>query len=442
MKIFCPDNFLPERKYIIDIILQDFLGLDYQIIFEKRKKYRILLKNNAEIIINDAFFSKFENKNTYLHKKNIPENIIFAKNSFLTEKNIPIIYGNSEIKIQKKIFFLGLDIFASAFFMLTRWEEFVATDKDKHQRFICKNSLAQKFDFHQRPVVDEYVEMFWNILKFNGCKQKRKAFEYQAIPTHDIDYLLYFYNYFDRIKAIAGDVFKRQDIFAAKQKIKDIFFTKRKRSQDPFDTYDYLMNLAEKYNLKAKFYFVATDGKDLDVNYNFFNRQTEKIIRKIKQRGHIIGIHGSYRSFNNQKIFKKEMSNFEHYEITVEQGRQHYLRFQNPTTWQIQNKNRLKYDSTIGFTNTSGFRAGTCREYAVFDIISQKRLNLTERPLIFMETASAKAYNNPIDFYNHLVDLRDKVKKYKGQFVFLWHNSNINNYYFLGKKEFIETLYQ
>mgnify|MGYP000971870045 CR=1 FL=1 len=39
------------------------------------------------------------------------------------------------------------DVFASCFFMLTRWEEYVNKNRDKHDRFSANESLAYKQGF-------------------------------------------------------------------------------------------------------------------------------------------------------------------------------------------------------------------------------------------------------------------------------------------------------
>ena len=130
IKITIPNNFLPERRYIIDILFSEFLGLEYEIIPRNTKEYEIILENDKKLIIKDSFFSNFEDGLDYLDRKNISEKIKFLKNQFIIEKNIPVIYGDDEFRIQENEIICGIDIFASSFFMLTRWEEYVNKTKD------------------------------------------------------------------------------------------------------------------------------------------------------------------------------------------------------------------------------------------------------------------------------------------------------------------------
>lgn len=425
LKIVAPYNFEPEKKYIIDILLSEFLGLSYELQFVNTSDYQIII-NNKKIVFKDIFFMNFTEDAGYLNKQNIPENIRFTKNEFIVEDDIPVIFGTNEFLVSNNIF-CGIDIFASSFFMLTRWEEFAIIQKDAHNRFPCELSLAQKNNFHHRPVINEYVEMLWNMLKHIGCNKKRKQHKFEIIPTHDIDFFRQFPTFSKGIKNVLGDLIKRKSITLAFDTFKRFIQTKFFKKKDPFDTFNLLMDISEKHNLKSHFYFIAGRVGEEDVHFNFTTDEVKKTIKQIHERGHIVGIHGGYSSYDEVEQFQKEIKRFEQFDVKITEGRQHFLRFKNAHTWQIHEQCKVKYDSTIGYTNTSGFRAGTCYEYPVFDIINRQQLNLIERPLIFMETVSQKKYSKPADFKNQLLSLKSTVQKYNGQFVVLWHNSNINS---------------
>jgi hypothetical protein len=109
-------------------------------------------------------------------------------------------------------------------------------------------------------------------------------------------------------------------------------------------------------------------------------------------------------------------------------SRQHFLRLQIPQTWQIIEQNQIKFDSTLGYSNSAGFRAGTCYEFRIFDIIKRKTLELIEFPLIAMDTAIFNNIDNKTEIISHFLEMKQIVKKYKGNFVFLWHNNNFNSF--------------
>ena len=185
IKIYAQNKFLPEKKYIFDVLLTDFLGVDFEIKYHNKKTY-ILEFDNKIIEFSDCLFSLFDEKNTYLQKKSLPKKITFAENQFTVEKNIPIIYGNEKITISDNKISCGIDIFASSFFMLSRFEEYIIKEKDEHGRFPDTLATAQKYNFYSRPVVNEYVEILRNIFSFFG-KRIKKKYQYSIKITHDIE---------------------------------------------------------------------------------------------------------------------------------------------------------------------------------------------------------------------------------------------------------------
>ena len=135
-----PNTYTPERSYIIHTLLQDILGLDIQLFAEERKN--VLLEDNGTaegrtLHIADIFFQTPQGQ--WLTQDSLPKQPLarwdtadtFQDVPLITPK-LPVIYGreigpggstkNYLIKNQNGLH-LGLDIFGSAFFMLTRYEE-------------------------------------------------------------------------------------------------------------------------------------------------------------------------------------------------------------------------------------------------------------------------------------------------------------------------------
>jgi hypothetical protein len=436
MKIIIPPNNIEERKYIIDIIFNEFLGLDYNLEIKEIDNYEIVLENGNKLIIEDHFFNKFTKDLEYLDEKNIPEKIEFAKNDFIVEKDIPIIYGTNKLTTNYKspiTLTCGIDIFASSFFMLTRWEEYFATQLKfkfnchknpyNHNKLCTSTVLAFRNNFLDRPVVNEYLEMLWNMLIYLGCIQKRKKRNFQFLLTHDIDNAFRYRNILSGIKELLGHLLKRKNISLFLQDTITKIKVHLNLAKDPYDTYDYLMDISESIGTKSYFFLHSSKYAKQDIDNDKF---LEKISKKIIQRGHFIGYHPSYNSYNNLEIFLKDKERIENiidYKLTF--GRQHFLRFEIPTTWQIWEDAGMEWDSTLSYPDKEGFRCGICYPFSAFNIKTRKKLKLIERPLIVMEGSLIDAQKFPPNIVeNKINNLIQIVKKYEGEFVFLWHNSN------------------
>jgi len=265
MKIKIPNNNIAERKYIINILLCEFLGLKYNIEIKNIQDYEIILKNENKLIIKDSFFNKFQKDLEYLDEKNIPQKVEFGKNEFIVENDILIIFGKNKCEIKKNEIVCEIDIFASSFFMLSRWEEYVNKTRDNHNRFPAYASLAYKNNFLDRPVVNEYLEMLCNMLKFLGFKQKRKERKFKFVLTHDVDVAYKFKSKFLMFKELLGDLLKRKsiNIFLSNVKLQINYF---KNKKDPYDTYDYLMDISEKVGVKSYFFLHSSSSAKQDIN--------------------------------------------------------------------------------------------------------------------------------------------------------------------------------
>ena len=144
ISISIPQNNLDERKYIIDVLFQEFLGLDYEIVVEPIENYEINLGNVNRIVIEDHFFNRYPEPLTYLQKRNIPDKVSFAKNRFVEDADLPVVFGTDKCIITDREVICGADIFASSFFMLTRWGEHANNTRDIHRRFPAKESIANR----------------------------------------------------------------------------------------------------------------------------------------------------------------------------------------------------------------------------------------------------------------------------------------------------------
>lgn len=431
IRINIPNNNFYERKYILDIIFNEFLELDYQIIKDdKCKNWKIELENCKKLIFEDYFFNKNSKDLEYLKFENIPLKIKLGNNEFISEENVPILYGNNKLEKFDDIILCGIDIFASSFFMLTRWEEHVNKNRDIHNRFLATESLAYKNNFLDRPIVNEYIEMLKNMLKRLDNNLKFKTRNFELILTHDVDFIYKWDSPRKFLRHLAGDIIKRKAPIEFIKSIISYISLKFNLKKDPFDTFDYLMDLSEKINTKSYFFFMAEGLTKYDNNYKSNSTYVKKLVNRIKNRGHCIGIHPTYNAYNDKIQFKKEKNELaSNLETKVLFGRNHFLRFEVPTTWQIWEDNNMKWDSTLSYADKEGFRSGCCYEFSVFNILTRKKLKLKEKPLIMME--SSLLYQDNINYKNaknNIVNLINIVKKYNGDFVLLWHNSSFNIY--------------
>ena len=156
-------------------------------------------------------------------------------------------------------------------------------------------------------------------------------------------------------------------------------------------------------------------------------------MREIHNRGHEIGLHPSYETYQNLQQTKAEfrkllrVCNEEGIQQNHWGGRQHFLRWQVPITWRNWNEAGLNYDSTLSYADHAGFRCGICYEFQVFDLEKREILPLYERPLIVMEgSVLGEQYMNLNDqeALSYMLKLKKRCQQFQGDFTLLWHNSS------------------
>jgi hypothetical protein len=442
MIIKIPEGFNSERKYLVKTVFTDFFGLEYAIEINSVPEYEIVLANKNSIIIEDHFFSTFKDGLEYLEIRNIPEKVTFCSNSFTLEKEIPVIYGLPEVQIidnQPRLIRCRIDIFSSIFFMLTRWEEYVIPLKDKFGRFPEELSLSVKNGIHRRPVVNEYVEMIWNMLVYSGFSGGRRRSEFEVALTHDIDEIIRFKSLPRLLRIIAGDIALRKKPALIPLSVSEYFQYRSGKIKDSYDTFDFLMDMSEKINIKSIFYFLPQKKKtnfkrsyaNHDIRYDIQDPEVVSVIHNIVEKGHTIGLHGSFYTYNDAGLFSYELKTLSEIAGNVTESRQHYLRFSPPVTWDIAAMNDIKRDSTLGFNFDIGFRCGICNEFQVFNFLKREPLDLIERPISSMEAAVVGLSKDPADFFSIICSQIDLIRKYKGKFVLLWHTNSFNTYNWL-----------
>jgi uncharacterized protein DUF7033 len=429
--IFLPSNNRPERRYSVEVLLGEILGVHAEITFHDENVTKIVLENGHQLIIEDHFFNSFQNEKSYLCEQALPLEVVWAgkpENPFIPEENLPVISGNGSLAISNEEIRCGVDVIGSAFYMLSRWEEYVVAAKDEHGRFPAEASLAARQGFLQRPVVNEYAEMIWNMLRYLGYSGNRKLHKFEAIITHDVDIPLLWPSIGFFLKKLTGDLVKRRNLKEVLFSIRSFFKTLLKITKDPYDTFDKLMSLSEQYGLKSHFFFLSEGKAALDASFPLDSAFIKNLMKQIQRRGHLIGIHPGYDTPTDDAAFAEQLTRLNNASAhSMRCGRQHFLRFEAPATWQIWEDHGLEWDSTLGFPEMAGFRCGTCTPFPVFNILTRKKLKLKEYPLTAMDvTWTGYQKYQPEEVMREVDSLLSKVRKYGGVFVLLWHNSSFH----------------
>jgi len=325
------------------------------------------------------------------------------------------------------------DLFGSAFFMATRYEEHVLTDRDAHGRFPGSASLAAREGFLERPVVDEWADVLGALLRAVWPGLPSPDRRYGVRPTHDVDRALREFGHAGAGRNALRQAWQTRTLTPMARWLQ---FERGQPGVDDYDQFSFLMDASERSGLQSEFYFQGyCTSPGLDAEYRLDSPFMQRTLRRIQARGHRIGIHPGYGAPRDpQEIVSRTLANVRYFasKAGVRQelwgGRHHYLRWMGSSSWRAWQDAGLDYDSSVGFADLPGFRCGLCREFPVFDLLAGAPLRLRERPLVAMDaTLTWHLGLSRAAVADRLSALAAACRQHGGEFVFLWHNSRLQS---------------
>jgi peptidoglycan/xylan/chitin deacetylase (PgdA/CDA1 family) len=357
---------------------------------------------------------------------------------------VPVIYGDDPespgfFKHSPTSLYLGIDVFGAAFFMLSQYEEIVKPDRDRHDRFLGEMSLAYQEGFLDRPIIDEYVEILWECLRYLWPELRRREHSFRMLLSHDLDWPLEhaFMGTSRMLQRCAGDLVRRHDLTGPFRRIWGWSKVKLgNTTADPCNNFASIMAWDERHGVRSAFYFIAAHTvREFDERYQLGHPWIRSLMREIHQRGHEIGLHTSYNTYCDPAQTRREFEILRH-QCEAEGirqaawgGRQHYLRWKTPITLQNWNDAGLDYDSSLTFADRAGFRCGVCREFPGFNVATRHRLYVRERPLIVMECSVIDPGYMGLGFgaeaFEEMAKHKARCRMFAGDFTLLWHNSRL-----------------
>ncbi|TWF79019.1 hypothetical protein FHX44_114945 [Pseudonocardia hierapolitana] len=450
--VSAPAGYQEERRYVLGVVLGDWLGLDWSLVTHERPDVRIGLAEDpdgAAVTTPDALFSTAPDQwltDSALPSRPLPRRRVgqAAAGVLDAEEQLPVLYGGSSppsanlAEQCEQGVRLDVDVFGSAFAMLTRYEEVVmAAARDTYDRFPLASTLAFAEGFVESPVVDAYVALLAAALGRVWPRMEFRRHRYQVMLTHDVDDPLSTVGRRPRMLArqFAGDLVRRRDVGLALRRVRAVVDARRGRyDTDPNNTFEFLMDVSERHSLRSSFYFLARgDADPAAPRYQLFDHPwVQDLMRRVHRRGHEIGLHAGFGTYRDAAATAEEFDRLrtaaEGQGIAQESwgGRQHYLQWRNPHTWRNWGAAGLKYDCSVAFSEAVGFRTGTSREFPVFDLLARTPLDLVEKPFQVMDVSLFGHMSLvPDDAARATLRIAQQCRRYGGTIGILWHNDEV-----------------
>ena len=142
----------PRLTYILDFIGKEIMGNSFSV-----------TDNENEFINYPGPQINYSNKKLAENEFQIqPYTLLFEKE--IKQQELDCFEINSYTAFFKTTGDFPFDIFASSFYLLSRYEEYLPNEKDMYGRYAHENSLAFKENFLKVPLVNIWLQDFKNEL--------------------------------------------------------------------------------------------------------------------------------------------------------------------------------------------------------------------------------------------------------------------------------------
>jgi hypothetical protein len=403
----------PRLRYTFNLLLTELLGISYQFITDK-----------------EAFLNSGLPKFSY-HDHPAGDELHFHASRLLFERGIEDQQVSVfEWKGYKALFGthpkyeVPFDLFAAAFYLVSRYEEYLPHLRDEHDRFDTTESVAYQKNFLGKPVVNHYALLLKSLLleRFPNLKFAEKKYRY--ISTIDIDNA---WAYLEKGVMRTAGAFARSMVKLDFEEFFERLRVLTGLEKDPYDTYEFQFAIQRQYKFRVIYFFLLGEYGLNDKNVPVNSRKFRSLIKSIADYAEA-GIHPSYGS-NRQpsrlRIELNELSKILKREVT--KSRQHFLVLKLPETYRRLIELDITDDYTMGYALQVGFRASICSPYYFYDLDNEEVTNLRIHPFAVMD-ATLRYYMkiDPTRAMEYIQPLIDEVRAVNGDFISLWHNESLS----------------
>ena len=324
-------------------------------------------------------------------KKPLADEFHITSHSLLFEQGVQV----QEINLEKwngiPIFFkneiqshIPYDIFATSFYMLSRYEEFLPHIKTTDGYFDPDRSLSGINNFIELPVVDLWVKEFKLSLSkvFNKIQFENS---YKAKKQILIDVQLPFRYKNHSLLMMIGHFFQsiwKLNLFNLFEQILVLLRIKK----DPFESFSNWRKLFQNTTIKTKVFFLYSESSSFESTVSIFNLAYIKIIKSIGD-SFSLGLLVSVKSQLEPSLFlNKEKINFNKLTLRPVTDVRMSHGIQNVSNAYTDLVSReFMSDYSMGYKNRIGFRAGTATPFFFFNLSNEFQLPIKIFPVAATE---------------------------------------------------------
>ena len=310
----------------------------------------------------------------------------------------------------------SVDLPLSILLTLSRWEETLEFPRDAHGRFQAKDGIATAGGFLGRPIVDEYGLAFEQAMSLLFSSWKTTSRIVKIKISHDADHVGIPFRWRTAVRHSVRSG-------AVHNSLRDVFSQFSKVAPTELNAIRAISLASKRHGFNSTVYWKAAPPGPNDSGYDPRHKKVREMVKWLDEAGVESGVHPGYNTFRAPEKLRREVAILR--DTLGDRplgGRQHYLRW-SPDTWLDWENCGLAYDSSVGFAEQIGFKAGTCTPYQPWLFPLNRQADLVEIPLLVMDrTLLVYMALTKGQAVHEVAQLVKRCRAVGGVFTMLWHN--------------------
>ncbi|MBX2827317.1 MAG: hypothetical protein KTR22_04110 [Flavobacteriaceae bacterium] len=317
---------------------------------------------------------------------------------------------------------LPFDIFSAAFFLLSRYEEYMPHVKDELGRFPHQESLAAKEGFLTQPVIDIWAYRFQKVLleQFPSLETHKREFEVHHIVKTTTPFEFSQHGFLRNFVGYCKDIFGLR--------FKKVFTRSRvllRLRKDAFDTFTWIINASKRNEAKLSVFFLLGEGFTYWEDLNAKRKKVRLLVKQVADYTHV-GLMYSFHSLTDidrLKLEKKEWEDLIHRSLRHTMNDRFKVGL--PDTYRNLLELEIKQDFSMLYDTKIGFRAGTCTPFLFYDLDYEIKTPLIIHPVC--GTTEALNEMKVTEQETVLNELIKNIKRVEGTFSFVFSNEDFTS---------------
>lgn len=278
------------------------------------------------------------------------------------------------------------DIIASAFYFLSCWQEFASGKEiSPSSPYDYKTSIQNRFNFAEMAPVDRYCELLEDIIgrtfrEFSKSNIWPEGKKFAVSLSHNIEYWNFWTN-----EQLNGNKknnsikrYLNSQVRSFKHKIDKKFF------YDPAKLIKKIIR-KEKLLRTASTFFILTKTDFPDERRNYFadEHDFQQLVKLLKDAS--VNLYGSKEAGFQYHFLPTEMDRLSGF--SAHGFRVRYLNLNYQNLFSALEKGKVKYDSSMGFDEHIGYRAGISFPFQPYNLKDDRPFNLLEIPVVALDSS-------------------------------------------------------